>query len=540
MNNLDANNQPTQDVRLDAVNPQMNLDVRNQPSLSAKRTFEIAWNGMRYRLFRSVLTLMVIAVAIAFLMNVVCEAISMRSVSHAAQEKTMTSRLAALWSARLTMVGTSEDVLRELADTTPTSNLRLGEDRQFAQLPVGADAALRRDASQAVGYMDFFAQLPFATRRALVHHATGTAIFDQLQPHEARATFLAQLTQYHVRAPEGLNAFLDIWGASLKQQVALICAGHAQAIARLAPALAGRTMQEALPEADQAFGQQVQDAGFSAFNSKTRHIVASEAQQSSDIARLQDSILIPKMRKDLSGYMNVSTGDINLTFLWATLQDKQVAGWYLGKLASLREDFFKQAPEKQITDPAAWYFSKWGTTTSGPSSAVLTADRVVALANEKSESASLEDALNLTAESQGGFMGMGTRMTWLVLISLLVCVVGISNAMLMSVTERFREIATLKCLGALDGFIMMLFLIEAGLLGLVGGVIGSLLGSLIGFGRMMLTFSTGLLFASFPVALWAEGLLLAIVVGVLLAALAGVYPSYMAARLAPMEAMRIE
>ena len=53
-----------------------------------------------------------------------------------------------------------------------------------------------------------------------------------------------------------------------------------------------------------------------------------------------------------------------------------------------------------------------------------------------------------------------TKQLWLVSMSLIVCVVGIANAMLMSVTERFREIGTMKCLGALDGFVVRLFLLE--------------------------------------------------------------------------------
>ena len=56
---------------------------------------------------------------------------------------------------------------------------------------------------------------------------------------------------------------------------------------------------------------------------------------------------------------------------------------------------------------------------------------------------------------------------------------GISNAMLMSITERFREIATMKCLGATDGFILKQFLIEAAIQGVVGGTAGMLIGMLI-------------------------------------------------------------
>lgn len=60
------------------------------------------------------------------------------------------------------------------------------------------------------------------------------------------------------------------------------------------------------------------------------------------------------------------------------------------------------------------------------------------------------------------------RENWLMVMSLLVCAVGITNSMLMSVTERFREIGTMKCLGALDVFIVRLFLIETAALGFLG------------------------------------------------------------------------
>jgi len=68
------------------------------------------------------------------------------------------------------------------------------------------------------------------------------------------------------------------------------------------------------------------------------------------------------------------------------------------------------------------------------------------------------------------------RMWWLVTMSLLVCGVGISNSMLMAVTERFKEIGTMKCLGALDSFVVTLFMLESGMLGICASVLGWLLG----------------------------------------------------------------
>ena len=66
----------------------------------------------------------------------------------------------------------------------------------------------------------------------------------------------------------------------------------------------------------------------------------------------------------------------------------------------------------------------------------------------------------------------GHRQQWLAIMALLVCAVGITNSMLMSVTERFKEIGTMKCLGALNRFVVTLFFIEAGLMGLVASFLG--------------------------------------------------------------------
>ena len=121
----------------------------------------------------------------------------------------------------------------------------------------------------------------------------------------------------------------------------------------------------------------------------------------------------------------------------------------------------------------------------------------------------------------------------------LVCGIGITNAMMMAVTERFNEIATLKCLGALDGFIMIMFVLESCFMGLVGGLIGSVLGGIIGLSRMLVSFGSAF-FSAIPLGDLMLGMVISILLGTLLAAISAVIPSYKAARLAPMEAMRVE
>lgn len=69
------------------------------------------------------------------------------------------------------------------------------------------------------------------------------------------------------------------------------------------------------------------------------------------------------------------------------------------------------------------------------------------------------------------------RLKWLVSTSMVMCLVGVTNSMLMSVTERYREIGTIKCLGASDGFIVKLFFVEAALLGSIGSVVGAVGGA---------------------------------------------------------------
>lgn len=124
--------------------------------------------------------------------------------------------------------------------------------------------------------------------------------------------------------------------------------------------------------------------------------------------------------------------------------------------------------------------------------------------------------------------------TWLVVMSLLVSVVGITNAMLMSVTERYKEIGTIKCLGALDNFIIKLFLIESGLL----GFFGSLIGAILGMGFMLLTGMEVLGAIDWPALIAQMGM--CIVIGTVLSIVAAVPPAMRAAKMQPADAMRSE
>jgi putative ABC transport system permease protein len=117
-------------------------------------------------------------------------------------------------------------------------------------------------------------------------------------------------------------------------------------------------------------------------------------------------------------------------------------------------------------------------------------------------------------------------------ISLLVGGVGVMNIMLVSVTERIREIGLRKALGATPRVIRRQFLVEASVLGLAGGVLGVMLGVAAGIGLSRLI--------SQPIVISPTVALGALAVAVAIGVIFGVYPASRAARLAPIEALRSE
>ncbi len=117
-------------------------------------------------------------------------------------------------------------------------------------------------------------------------------------------------------------------------------------------------------------------------------------------------------------------------------------------------------------------------------------------------------------------------------ISLLVGGIGIMNIMMVSVTERTREIGIRKALGATFKNIMMQFLIES----VVIGVIGGLLGVAVGVGIALAIAKTGL----FQTVITAAPILISFSFSVGIGLFFGIYPARKAARLDPIEALRYE
>jgi putative ABC transport system permease protein len=127
---------------------------------------------------------------------------------------------------------------------------------------------------------------------------------------------------------------------------------------------------------------------------------------------------------------------------------------------------------------------------------------------------------------------LSSFLTAVALISLLVGSIGIMNIMLVSVTERTREIGVLKSLGFTGFDILFLFMIESILLGVFGGVLGGVVGIAGAYSVETLLN----LPVVFPLSLIVGGFVVAVAVGFV----SGVYPARKAAKMKPVDSLRYE
>jgi putative ABC transport system permease protein len=140
------------------------------------------------------------------------------------------------------------------------------------------------------------------------------------------------------------------------------------------------------------------------------------------------------------------------------------------------------------------------------------------------------------------FLIMNSALGLLGGISLLVASFGIANTMIMSILERTREIGIMKAIGAEDREIKLIFFVEAGVIGLTGGI----LGALVAWGidgvanRLAYRFilqpqgASYIDFFALPAFLWLGAILFAVLVSII----AALYPAARAARIDPVKALR--
>lgn len=131
------------------------------------------------------------------------------------------------------------------------------------------------------------------------------------------------------------------------------------------------------------------------------------------------------------------------------------------------------------------------------------------------------------------------RTRWMVGLALLISFVGILNAMVMSVAERFREIGTMKCLGAFDSLIIKLYLLESLFQGIGGTLVGLAIGLLLAYSEGIYLYGTAA-FQLIPLYYLLGLIVVCLLTGAALTVAGAIYPAWVAARMEPVEAMRTE
>lgn len=478
------------------------IEANDQAKLSWSRCTRLALSGMSYRMLRSGITTAILALAVAFLVYSVSYSIVAERTRAAAWEELRPTRSA---------VGT----LSRLAAADPLSSIRrqlAGDQTQALQELRGrfsgseSDWQETRGAAQAfMKTQRWFDGLSPAASAVLLGGRGVSDWFDEICAAEGgkayeifveQALSLGLGPSWTQHAEEAGNDAIVKWNI-LQSAARAIQANHSVAVQRL-QAQSDRPMLDRLADPTQAstVREQVADGGFQISDTRWRELVAY-ARHARRLVELENRLRDPATAQAARQRWG---GDDSMAVLIALRQPENAKWWDAEFTAEWRQTAERNLREKTLAQVAAGY--------------------------------------DPAAESVA--LGLAPGTLWLIGLSLLVCVVGVTNALLMSVTERFNEIATMKCLGAMDGSVMRIFVIEALVQGLLGGVIGMVLGLTLALLRSGFEFGSTLTLALDAAArvLGAAGISWG--VGVLLATLAAVLPSWIASRLSPMEAMRVE
>lgn len=562
------------------------VEIRKQVRIPLSKCFELVLSGVRYRLFRAAITVVIISLASAFLTTMLTEGVMARDVGEAIRARTSPRREFDEWVSRVRdplAMRTLSQMLPEIEQSPPRrSELVAWGELSDEELSSLVDVARRKRL-----YLAFFDSLSEGNRRVLVGRATGVGVIIRLGDEKAWTDFQEKMKSQSSQLPTTMaefKTFLDAYKTTTPLRERII-AGHWQALAAMKKHFGQYDAVYLLAEAGDEFPEQIRPLGFY-MSPDELDSVRHQARISLDAETIRRMSTIPLVKQRLSSRLEVKGGKLSPRMLWLETRSASGAKWLSELFVSLRDKMIELEVEVPRLEAKVASLERWVEALSGAkdgsdeqkrqlkvaqdeltaakddadgaaeelkgltdyrkavSGFKLSAQRIKEVAwdqLDKDRLARMEAKMSASdfGETGGGILGFSGRTLWLMMVSVLVCIVGITNAMLMSVTERFREIATMKCLGATDGFVMTSFVIESCLQGLTGGIIGVGIGWSLGVVRSWATFGTTV-FQQFPgVELLKIGGL-AVVAAMVISAMAAVYPAWVAARLAPMEAMRIE
>jgi hypothetical protein len=485
--------------------------ARDQVRLGAGRCLRLALSGMAYRMFRSSVTMAILALAVAFVAHMLSFGLMEHETELSAYRELAHIRRLGQDLTRLTVPDAAPAILRALQENDAA---RVTE---YARWSGAATDRMHRarDIARRLGEAeDYFAGLPVAARAVVVGDLGPEELFDRLSLPPEFEVFTRQQASLGLPAPLGdLGAFARLLRADRPELLELVRAieeGQRAAIGRVAKDFSGAAPRELLARMPPGLGAALRGAGFEVDAARLAEL-GRFAERTEDLRTVNRILLGAEASAAVARELAVELAEVSFDRVADYVDNARRARWFAGVLAA------GGAPPRL-----------------GP-------ERLSELIQGYSREKQLSRAVGAEVPSQdNGLFGLSERNRWLIALSFLVCVVGVANAMLMSVTERFTEIATMKCLGAMDRFVMMMFVFEAVIQGAAGGAAGLVLGGILAIVRALIDYGSLLRGAAGAAGAVGMAMLGSLLVGVTLAAIAAVGPAWLASRLAPMEAMRVE
>jgi len=486
------------------------MRIQKQFRLSFRRTVEICVNGIYYRLFRSLVTVAIVSVAIAFMMYMLGGSVIGKSIHRNTRTEAQRYKMYDRWLSWI------EERLGRRALFQTMANCEENDPKIRAMKRWGALSdeqmhelvAVSREARK---YLRFFDELSPGKLFLLAPGSSRESVLAWLSDEQAFEQFADRLSRMgSVRLPgstDELQGLLDTYSKQLPLWIA-IEKGRNEAIRRFHEHYPDRKAADLLASPPPDLAQTLVDLGF-ADSGVDLSPIYEDALAEKHLKYLSDFLRRSVFKRDIGKRAGVNPVLVNMAVFGKVYLSRGGADFVEESLG--RNDLKCSLDRETVRQVFRHYLRR---------------SRILGV--ESGETSFSE-----------GFLGFSGRTLWLIGVSFVVCIVGIANAMLMSVMERFREIATMKCLGATDSFVMALFVLESCTQGVVGGAAGAVLGLLLAVPFSVLRYG-GLVWGMFPSHDILISSLVAIGTGVALAAIASVYPAHVAAKLVPMEAMRVE
>ena len=485
----------------------MKISVKAQREMSFRETMDFCSSSIRHRFSRSLLTLSVVILAVAFFMYLQCSNLFREGIRAKVMEEIRENRTGAGMASLLFASHNRNDFFRMLAGCDDELLMQLGNVFSWEKEKA---FSLRRLAGTVLHLESCFKALPAGKRQKLLQDGKGSTDLEK---------FSSLPTGQIIRRSRSLGIQLP----ADQDELYAFAAGFPEISNSLIPA----------------------NSSWNAFQERLRTLCGIKAGAAAlRMGRIWLLNAGPKEKKALEKFFkqeNFIPGKSRWQKMMAHLYEQQAREQISAFLArpEIRQKWrsrFGSGSYTRLDEKLAIIDSRECKEFAGPLSD--TQRSLVARSTRERLKLNALEAAFLPAGSDS-FRDDRSRQFYLMTLAFLVCVIGISNAMLMSITERFTEIATLKCLGATDWFILIQIVLESLMQGIAGGIAGIFLGSLAAACANLFSAGARLAgawdwYALGGAALWA------LAAGTVLSILAAIYPACKAAAMAPMEAMRVQ